>query len=293
MFKERFAPDPRYFQVLFQLFFLCYGILCLEWNDWLHYFISIGGCLLFNYTAESLRQKKLLPFLGRSGWSCWGFSVLISAMSLCLLLKTNHWYTSLFATFLTVSSKYIFRFGKKHLFNPSAFGIVGTLLFTGDAWLSPGQWGSNAILFFSIVVLGTIVVTRVQKLDTSLAFILTFSGLLFWRQVYVLGWPLDHFVHSISTGSLLLFGFFMISDPKTSPNHQLARIIWATGIAIIAFYLAAFRWIYNTPVWVLVAAAPIVPVLDTIFSSRPFEWSSSIIRLNIISKLKKNNHEIV
>jgi len=287
------APDPRYFQVLFQLIFLCYGIFYLDWNDWPHYFVSISGCLFFNYCAESIRQKKLLPISGKTGWNVWGFSVLISAMSLCLLLKTNHWYTSLFACFLTVTSKYVFRFGKKHVFNPSAFGIAATLLITDDAWLSPGQWGSNAILFFLIAVLGTIVVTRVQKLDTSLAFILTFTGLLYWRQVFVLGWPLDHFVHSISTGSLLLFGFFMISDPKTSPNHRLARIIWAMGIAIIAFYLTAFKWIYNTPIWVLVAAAPIVPLLDKIFSSKPFEWSSSVIHLHTISKLKKNNHEIV
>jgi Na+-translocating ferredoxin:NAD+ oxidoreductase RnfD subunit len=166
-------------------------------------------------------------------------------------------------------------------------------LLTGDAWLSPGQWGNNAVLFFLIIVLGTIVVTRVQKLDTSLAFLLTFSGLLFWRQVYVLGWPLDHFMHSVSTGGLLLFSFFMISDPKTSPNHHGARIIWAMSIAIIAFYFAAFKWIYNTPIWVLVGAAPMVPVLDKIFLSRPFEWSSSFIDTNIISKLKKNNHEIV
>jgi Na+-transporting NADH:ubiquinone oxidoreductase subunit NqrB len=231
--------------------------------------------------------------LGRSGWNSWGFSVMISALSICLLLKTNHWYTSLFATFLTVSCKFIFRFRKKHLFNPSAFGIVATLLITRDAWLSPGQWGSNAVLFFLIVVLGTIVVTRVQKLDSSLAFLLTFAGLLCWRQLYVLGWPLDHFMHSVTTGSLLLFSFFMISDPKTSPNRPLARIIWAMTIAVIAFYLAAFKWIYNTPIWVLVAAAPIVPLLDKIFLSRPFEWSSSIIHANIISKLKKNNHEIV
>lgn len=291
--KEKFTLDPRYFQVLFQLIFLSYGIFFLEWSDWPHYLISIGGCLFFNYAAESIKQKKLLPFFGKNGLNFWGFSVLISAMSICLLLKTNHWYTSLFACFLTVSSKYIFRFGKKHLFNPSAFGIVATVALTGDAWLSPGQWGSNALLIFLISVLGTIVVKRVQKLDTSLAFILTFSGLLFWRQVFVLGWPLDHFMHSISTGSLLLFGFFMISDPRTSPNHRIARIIWAVTIAIVAFYLAAFKWMYNTPIWVLVAAAPMVPLLDKIFSSASFEWKPSIISINTISKFKKNNHEIV
>lgn len=262
--------DPRYFQVIFQAVFLSYGILILHWTpDWRHYIITISGCLLFQYTADSIKQRR---FLNPAEFDRWGFSVLISAMSLCLLLKTNLWYISLLAAFLTVASKYVFKWKGKHIFNPSAFGIVATLWLSGEAWLSPGQWGSNAVMFFGAITLGTIVVTRVQKLDVSLAFLLAYVGFLYWRQVYVLGWPLDYFLHSVSTGSLLLFTFFMISDPRTSPNHPIARIIWAILIAAAAFYLAAFKWKYNTVIWVLVLAAPLVPVLDWIFKARAFEW---------------------
>ena len=285
MQRLSFALDPRYFQVIFQAIFLSYGILFLHWNaDWQHYIISIGGCLLFQYAADSIKAKR---FLKPAEFDRWGFSVLISAMSLCLLLKTNDWYVSLLATFLTVASKYVFRFNKKHIFNPSAFGIVAALLLTKDAWLSPGQWGSNAVIFFGVVTFGTIVVTRVQKLDVSLAFLLTFIGLLYWRQVYVLGWPTDYFIHSVSTGSLLLFTFFMISDPRTSPNHPVARIIWAVLIAAVSFYLAAFKWKYNTIIWVLVAAAPLVPLFDRIFKAKAFHWTSTIIQFNLINKLKQ------
>jgi hypothetical protein len=285
MQRLSFALDPRYFQVVFQAIFLSYGILFLNWNaDWQHYAISIGGCLFFQYAADSIKSKRLLR---PNEFDKWGFSVLISAMSLCLLLKTNDWYVSLLAAILTVVSKYIFRFDKKHIFNPSAFGIIATILITKDAWLSPGQWGSNAVIFFFVVTLGTIAVTRVQKLDVSLAFLFTFIGLLYWRQVYILGWPLDHFVHSISTGSLLLFTFFMISDPRTAPNHPVARIIWAVLIAVVSFYLAAFKWKYNTIIWVLVAAAPLVPLLDKFFKAKEFHWTSSIIQFNFINKLKQ------
>jgi Na+-translocating ferredoxin:NAD+ oxidoreductase RnfD subunit len=285
MQRLSFALDPRLFQVIFQVVFLSYGILFLNWNaDWPHYIISILGCLLFQYTADSLKANRLLYV---REFNRWGFSVLISAMSLCLLLKTNEWYISLLAAFLTVISKYIFRFNEKHIFNPSAFGIVATIAFTNTAWLSPGQWGSNAVIFFAVVTLGIIVVTRVQKLDISLAFLITFIGLLYWRQIIVLGWPSDHFIHSVSTGSLLLFTFFMISDPRTSPNHPLARIIWAVLIAIVAFYLSAFKWKYNTPIWVLVAGAPLVPILDKIFKAKDFHWSRSFIQLNFINKLKQ------
>lgn len=284
MHKPAFALDPRWFQVIFQGIFLAYGIAYLHWDaDWLHYVISISGCLFFQYTIDSFRSKRLLAI---HDFSKWGFSVLISAMSLCLLLKTNFWYISFLAAFLSVAGKYIFRINGKHIFNPSAFGIIATLLLTKDAWLSPGQWGSNAVVFFLVITLGTIVVTRVQKLDISLAFLLTFIGLLFWRQVMVLGWPADFFIHSISTGSLLLFTFFMISDPKTSPNHPVARIIWSVLIAVVAFYLSAFKWKYNTPIWVLVAAAPLVPVLNKIFKEKFFEWVPSRLQFNLFFKLK-------
>jgi hypothetical protein len=267
------TADPRWFQLTFQAFFLTYGILFLHWiPEWLHYVATIGGCLVFSYAAEAIRRKKFPPVGGRSGFISWGLSALITALSLCLLLKTGHRWTSLLAAFLAVSSKYIFRIRQKHLFNPSAFGIAATILITGDAWLSPGQWGNGTVLFFLALTLGTIVVTRVQKLDCSLPFLLTFGGLLYWRQVCSLGWPGDYFWHTISSGSLLLFSFFMISDPKTSPNHPLARVLWAVTIAILSFYLAAFRWMYNTPIWMLVALAPLVPVLDFFFPARSFQW---------------------
>lgn len=284
MQQQMLRLDPRYFQVIFQVIFLSYGILILGWEaDWQHISISLAGCLLFQYAADSIKAKRPLK---PHEFDRWGFSVLISAMSLCLLLKTNSWQISLLAAFLTVISKYIFRWKQKHIFNPSAFGIVACLFFTNDAWLSPGQWGSDAVIFFTVITLGTIVVTRVQKLDISLAFLFTFIGLLYWRQVYVLGWPLDHFIHSVSTGSLLLFTFFMISDPRTSPNHPLARILWAVLIAIIAFYLAAFKWKYNTLIWVLVVAAPLVPLLDKIFKAKNFNWSPAVLSFSFILKLK-------
>ncbi|HEV3324292.1 MAG TPA: DUF2330 domain-containing protein [Puia sp.] len=287
MLRLPFAADARWFQVLFQAFFLSYGLLFLRWNpDWPHYIISIGGCLTFSYIASAIRQKRLPPLRGGAGWNPWGLSALISAMSLCLLLKTNHVSTSLLAAFLTVASKSIVRLGRKHIFNPSAFGITATLLITRDAWLSPGQWGNGVLLCFLALTLGTIVVTRVQKLDTSLSFLLTFGGLLYWRQVVVLGWPGDYFWHSISSGSLLLFSFFMISDPKTSPNQPLARVLWAMGIAILSFYLSAFQWINNTPIWTLVAVAPLVPVLDRILPAASFEWQTGCV--HFFSKLKNN-----
>jgi len=151
---------------------------------------------------------------------------------------------------------------------------VATILLTDTAWFSPGQWGSSTVILFGVLCLGFIVVTRVQKLDVSLAFLLTYAGLLFTRQVVFLQWPADFFVQSISTGSLLLFSFFMITDPKTTPNHSLARIVWAMAVAAAAFYFATFHFMNGTPVWVLVFSQPLVPLLDKLFKGRAFEWKN-------------------
>jgi len=147
---KHFASDPRWFQLFFQTIFMSYGLLYLGWTaEWDHYLVSTGGAVAFNYLAEGIRHRKWPAWHSRRSW---GLSALISALSLCLLLKTGHWYTSLLAALLTVASKYILRVGGKHIFNPSAFGIVATLLITQDAWLSPGQWGSNALLVFFTLI---------------------------------------------------------------------------------------------------------------------------------------------
>src|SRR6266850_5126445 len=95
---KRFAPDPRWFQVFSQVIFMSYGLFYLGWTaEWGHYLISIGGALMINYLAEGLRHGKWPGFYA---WRSWGLSPLISALSLCLLLKTGHWYTSLLAALL-------------------------------------------------------------------------------------------------------------------------------------------------------------------------------------------------
>lgn len=278
--------DPRWFQAGFQCLFLVYGCTVLHWAlSAAQLLAGFGGCLLFQYLFESLRHRHLLPLRGEEGFAKWGFSVLISAFGICLLLRSNHWSTHLLAAALAVGSKYVLRYRGRHFCNPSAFGIAAVLLLSGDAWLSPGQWGSGAVLFFAILTLGTIVVTRVQKLDVSLAFLAGYAGLMAWRQLWVLGWPADHFAHTLGTGSLLLFTFFMISDPRTAPAHPAARIAWGFTVGAVAFYLQAFKWWYNTPLLVLVAAAPLVPLLNRLLPARGFQWRA--VALPVFSRVKK------
>ena len=271
--------DARYFQLLFQSSFLLYGFFGLNWSadiliDLCYFITAILTVVLFQtlffkqspFLSFSAKWKSIQPYI---------LSAIITSLSLSLLLKTNHWYLAVLASVIAIGSKYLLRWNGKHIFNPSALAIVVTVYFTGQTWVSPGQWGNNMILFFGVCTLGYIVTTRVQQLDISLAFLLTYILLLFIRQRLQLGWPIDFFVQSITTGSLLLFSFFMISDPKTSPNHRVARIIWAIIIAGVSFYLSTFLFIQAAPIWVMVLAQPLVPLFDFLFKAKKFEWQAS------------------
>jgi enediyne biosynthesis protein E5 len=282
MFQSSLFKDARYFQILFQSIFLGYGIYFLHWKaEWWLYSTYFAVSIITQLVFEYFLGKKEFAWFKRIGFSF--PSVLISSFGLSLLLKTNHIEIAAFAAFISIASKFIIRIKGKHIFNPSALGIVAAIFLTGGAWFSPGQWGSGVVLLFGVCCLGFIVIAKVQKIDVTLSFLGLFTGLLFIRQIIYLGWPMDYFIQSISTGSLLLFSFFMITDPKTTPNHSVARVVWCMAIAVVAFYLTAFKFINGAPIFVLVLAQPLVPVLDNFFKAKAFQWKPA----NVMTKKEK------
>ena len=120
---------------------------------------------------------------------------------------------------LTIAGKFLVRFRGKHVFNPTNGGLVAMLLLTDQVWVSPGQWGSAAFFAFLMACLGGMVVKRASRSDVTYAFIVFYGALLFGRSFY-LGEPLAIPLHRLESGALLLFTFFMISDPKTTPDSR-------------------------------------------------------------------------
>jgi hypothetical protein len=270
---NQFVADPRYFQVTFLFLFLIYGIGVLNWE------------LPFPVVAAAFLSCLFIQLLFihfKTGDYHSLKSALISALSLCLMLKTNHWYIMLLAGVLAIASKFIFRFRhralkdksarSKHFFNPTNFGIIVTMMVTGQAWISPGQWGSNGLLVFSIGLLGLVVLLRVKRLDTAFSFLITFFFLTCFRSLFVLGWSFDSVMHQFTSGTLLLFTFFMITDPVSTPSHKTARIIWASLNAMAAFYLANYEFVNGAPLWVLFVLSPLTFLLDKLFVHQKFSW---------------------
>ena len=199
-------------------------------------------------------------------------SALISSCSLSLLLRTNAWSLAAVGAAAAIASKFVFRLRGKHLFNPANFGIVLLLALTEGVWVSPGQWGNVALFAFFLGCLGTLVVTRAARADVTVAFLVAYVGLVVGRAWWV-GDPMSIPVHRLQSGALLLFAFFMISDPKTTPDSRVARVFFAVAVACVAWYIAFRLFRNNGLMWALAAATPMVPVLDRWLPGPRYEWS--------------------
>lgn len=200
-------------------------------------------------------------------------SGLISALSLCLLLRTNEPQIAAFAALLAISSKYLFTVKGQHIFNPTALSLVITTFLFDAAWISPGQWGSNALLLILIVGFGTLITNKASRIDVSICFLVSFACLCFLRATY-LGDPLAIPIHQLSNGALLIFAFFMISDPRTTPRHRYARLLFASLVATAAAALTFIFYVPNGPILALVACAPLVPVMNKMMPADIYHWES-------------------
>lgn len=257
--------DPRYFQIATLSALLLYGLFALEFE-----------VLPLNVLAIVV-TTQLVQWAG-DRWSGRAYdprSAIITSLSLCLLLRTNDVSVAVFAAAVAIGSKFVVRFRGKHIYNPGNLGIALAVALTGSAWISPGQWGNAALAALFFASAGTTVVQRAERSDVTFAFLAFYAGLVFYRST-MLGEPMTIPAHRLQSGALLLFSFFMISDPKTTPDSRLGRILFA---AIVAFgaYVVHFWWFRtNGLIWSLVVLSPVVPVIDWVFPGGKYRWSGSV-----------------
>jgi hypothetical protein len=119
--------------------------------------------------------------------------------------------------------------------------------------------------------LGGLVVNRATRSDITLAFLAVYGGLLFGRSMW-LGEPLSIPIHRLEGGALLLFAFFMISDPKTTPDSRAGRLMFAAIVACGAAYIQLRLFRTNGLLWSLAGSSMLVPVIDRLLPARRFEW---------------------
>ncbi len=254
--------DPRWWQIASLASLLAWGTAVLGFDaSPLRIAAILGTAVVTQLLCTHLAR------LPRFEWK----SALISGLGLAVLLRSNDLWLLLLGVTLAIASKFVIRWRGKHVFNPTNFAIVLLLATTDRVWVSAGQWGSAAVLSFLIACAGVAVVQRSRRSDVTIAFLAAWAALQFGRAIW-LGDPLSIPLHRLENGALLVFAFFMISDPKTTPDSRAGRILFAALVALGGFWIQYALFRTNGLLWSLAASAVFVPLIDRSLPAARFDW---------------------
>jgi Na+-transporting NADH:ubiquinone oxidoreductase subunit NqrB len=262
------------------------------WSDARHYQIAaLATLLIYNigwldFGARPLNSAlAIVSALATQAVCTWRFklpafdprSPLITGLSLSLLLRADDPWLHALAGVIAISSKFVFRIDGKHIWNPAGFAIVVLLFTSNGVWISPGAWGSTVwfaalLAFFAILVLHA-----ARRSDIAIFFLFTHVALLFAR-AWWLGDPLAIPIHQMQSGALLIFAFFMISDPRTSPDSRLGRFLFAASVAVLAHYMTFFMQMRPALYVALIALSPLILLIDRILPAQRFTWKSPALQ---------------
>ncbi|MFN7963748.1 MAG: DUF2330 domain-containing protein [Thermoanaerobaculia bacterium] len=254
--------DPRWLQILILSSLLAWGQAYLHFDlPWGRVLLTLGSALLAQAFFSRLfsRPRLELP------------SAAISALSLCLLLRTDRPALVVLGASIAIGSKFLLRWHGKHVFNPTNLALVVLLLGSDHAWVSASQWGARVSFAFFLACAGLVVTGKSSRADIPLGFLAAHTGLLLARAAW-LGDPWAIPLHQLQSGSLLIFAFFMISDPKTTPNSRAGRLLFAVAVALGGYFVQFVLYRPNGLLYSLAAWCLATPLLDRWLPGRRFEW---------------------
>src|SRR6202012_2264392 len=131
-------------------------------------------------------------------------------------------------------------------------------------------WFAALTGFLAILVLGA-----ARRADIAVFFFASHAALLLTR-AWWLGDPLAIPVHQLQSGSLLIFTFFMISDPRTAPDSIAGRLLFAFAVAALAHYMAFFMQMRPALYFALILLSPLTVMIDRLIPARRFGWSAEL-----------------
>src|SRR5262245_41991382 len=216
--------------------------------------LAVAGILEFGITVW--RNRVLM----------WPASALLTGNGVAFVLRvpgTEHgdwwsmkgWYIFAGTSAVALLSKYAIRVRGSHVFNPSNFGLVLCFLLLGSQRVDPLAlwWGplSRALVLALclIVVGGFLILRRLHLLEIAVGFWLAFAvgiGVLAasghtmtaaWHVGPIEGF--DFWWLLVSSPEILVFLFFMITDPRTIPATHAGRRVYAVGVGLLATLLIA------------------------------------------------------
>ena len=230
---------------------------------WLQFELSIAQILVAIGTAAVLEIG--IVFAERRVIA-WPASAMLTGNGVAFVLRVNGtrhgdwwslhgWYIFAATAAIGLLSKYVVRWRDAPVFNPSNLALVVCFLILGTSWVNPLDfwWGPMAgpmIAVLAVLAAGALVVTRrVGMLGLALSCWATFAaGLAIpallghamrarWSMAPVTDWTWWRIV--VTSPEVIVFLFFMITDPKTTPASRRGRIRFGIATGAVAALLVA------------------------------------------------------
>ena len=228
-----------------------------------HFRLSIVQILLCLGTTALLELAITIP---RQRVIMWPASALLTGNGVAFVLRvpgTRHgdwwtfhgWWIFVATAAGALLSKHVVKWRGEHLFNPSNIGLVVCFLALGrsrveplDFWWGPMSWWM--VLALAIIVSGGLaILSRLALLRVAVGFWCAFAAavgvLALSGHTMTARWhlgPITGFSFwwvLVTSPEVLVFLFFMITDPKTSPRDGRERIVYAAVLGVLAGALIA------------------------------------------------------
>lgn len=218
-------------------------------QSWLQPLVALAttySCELFFEWLSARSERRAPRFVGGPlALANFLLSAHITGLAVAMLIYPNQRLGPIvFACSVAIGSKYLFRApvaGRmRHFFNPSNLGITATLLTFHWVSIAPpymftenlSGWG-DWILPGIIVVSGTFLNARFTR---RLPLIGAWLGAFFLQALlrhYFLGHSLPGALMPMTGVAFLLFTFYMVSDPGTTPFSKRNQVAFGASVALV------------------------------------------------------------
>lgn len=271
--RTQHAPPPNRLAGLyrFAVAITIFNILGHVWfgfeQSWAHPLVALLTAYSIELLLETVdaRVKGRRPRFRGGGGGIGGvrslveflLSAHITALAVAMLLYPNERLMPIvFGTAVAICSKHVFRAategGSRHYFNPSNLGIAATLLLFPSVGIVPpyhftenlghiGGWILPAIIVVSGSLLNTV---YTKRLALIVAWVTAFAAQAVVRNV-LFGTPLLAALAPMTGVAFVLFTFYMVTDPATTPSKPIAQVIFGSSVAAAYGILMAVHVVFG------------------------------------------------
>jgi hypothetical protein len=210
--------DPRWLSSSFLTLILVIG----QWrfqilgDSYLPWLVALSSALLTEIVLHRLHAGGFPNLL----------SAYISGNSVGILLKPSGgliWPFAVCAA-IAITSKYVLRYRKRHLWNPTNFSVcVMLLVASGQVSMLSHQWGNDPWMVAVIWSVGLLTVYRAKVLQITLGYLVSFAFFA-WLRTFVNHHPLGAELGPVTGPMYQLFMFFMVTDPRTIVRGKAKQV---------------------------------------------------------------------